>query len=122
MTEKDEAAAVIHQYDKNHIYNCSWGPADDGMAIDAPSKSVLESFIRGNVYGRSGKGSIYVFAAGNGKNLLDNCNYDGYANGIFALTVGAIDEDHQMPPYMEPCSAQLVVAYSSNNRRKIVRI
>ena len=40
-------------------------------------------------------------------------------NGLFALTVGAIDHDHRMPTYMEPCSAQLIVSYSSNEQYKI---
>lgn len=114
----NEAAAVVHKYHENHIYSCSWGPADDGKAIDAPDALVLRSFIDGLLNGRGGKGSIYVFAAGNGK-LVDNCNYDGYANGIFALTVGAVDVNHKMPRYMEPCSAQLVTAYSSNEDYKI---
>lgn len=118
ISSKNEAAAVIHKYHENHIYSCSWGPADDGKAIDAPDKLVLHNFIRGLVHGRSGKGSIYVFAAGNGRSV-DHCNYDGYANGMFAVTVGAVDVEDRSPPYMEPCSAQLVCAYSSNDEYRI---
>lgn len=117
---KNEAAAVTYKYHDNHIYSCSWGPPDDGRAVDAPAKMVLEAFADGIVNGRSGRGSVYVFAAGNGKSTIDCCNYDGYANGIFSITVGAIDEDDRMPLYMEPCSAQLICAYSSNLRNKIV--
>ena len=50
--------------------SCSWGPADDGKAIDKPDATVLKSFIDGLVHGRNGKGSIYVFAAGNGKAVI----------------------------------------------------
>lgn len=119
VSSQNEAAAVVYRNQENHIYSCSWGPADDGRAIDAPDKLVLRQLITGLLEGRGGRGSIYVFAAGNGKSI-DNCNYDGYANGIFALTVGAIDHKDNMPVYMEPCSAQLVTAYSSSLDRKIV--
>lgn len=118
ISSTNEAAAVVHRYHENLIYSCSWGPADDGKAMDAPDKLVLRNFIDGLVRGRNGRGSIYVFAAGNGKNV-DDCNYDGYANGMFALTVGAVDVNDKSPPYMESCSAQLVCAYSSNQEHLI---
>ena len=114
-----EANAVVHRNDANHIYSCSWGPADDGKALDGPPKLVLRSFIEGLMSGRQGRGSLYVFAAGNGK-AIDNCNYDGYANGIFSITIGAIDRYNKMPLYMEPCVTQLAVTYSSNLYEKIV--
>jgi kexin len=120
ISTRNEAAAVIHRMDSNDIYSCSWGPADDGRAVDAPAPEVLRSFAIGMMHGRNGLGSTYVFAAGNGKSTVDNCNYDGYANGVFALTVGAIDEDDNMPPYMEPCANVLIVAYSSNSVKKMV--
>jgi kexin len=63
--------------------------------------------------GRGGKGSVYVFAAGNGAASDDNCNFDGYTNSIYSITVGAIDMNNQHPYYSEACSAQLVVTYSS---------
>lgn len=118
LSTQSEAAAVVHKYDENHIFSCSWGPADDGKALDGPPKPVLEAFVDGLVNGRSRKGSIYVFAAGNGKSF-DNCNYDGYANGVFSATIGAIDSNNAMPVYMEPCAAQLAVTYSSGQDRKI---
>lgn len=118
LSTKSEAKAVTHMYHDNHIYSCSWGPADDGKAIDGPPKAVLEAFIDGITNGRNGKGSIYVFASGNGKSV-DNCNFDGYANGVFSLTIGAIDNNNAMPVYMEPCSAQLAVTYSSGYNAKI---
>jgi kexin len=118
LSAKSEAKAVTHMYHDNHIYSCSWGPADDGKAIDGPPKAVLEAFIDGVTNGRSWKGSIYVFASGNGKSV-DNCNFDGYANGVFSLTIGAIDNNNAMPVYMEPCAAQIAVTYSSGYDAKI---
>ena len=42
----------------------------------------------GTSSGRYGYGNIYVFASGNGGQMHDNCNFDGYANSIYTLTVG----------------------------------
>jgi proprotein convertase subtilisin/kexin type 7 len=39
-------------------------------------------------YGRGGYGSIYVVASGNGGRFGDNCNYDGYANSPYTVTIG----------------------------------
>lgn len=118
LSTLDEANAVVFRNDGNHIYSCSWGPADDGRAIDGPAALVLRAFVSGLLHGREKRGSLYVFAAGNGR-FDDNCNYDGYANGIFSITIGAIDTNDETPPYMEPCAAQLAVTYSSNYVRKI---
>ena len=39
--------------------------------------------------GRCGLGSIYVVASGNG-GKKDNCNFDGYANSIYTVTIGVL--------------------------------
>lgn len=113
-----EAAAVTYRNDLNDIYSCSWGPADDGKSVEGPDSTVLKAFISGLLEGRNGKGSLFVFAAGNGQLGKDNCNYDGYANGAFAITIGAIAADNSLPYYMEECSAMFAVTYSSGGRSK----
>lgn len=115
-----ESAAVIFRNDKNDIYSCSWGPADDGKTVEGPEAAVLKSFISGLLHGRNGKGSIFVFAAGNGQLGVDNCNYDGYANGAFALTIGAVGADNKTPYYMEECATMLAVTYSSGGESSIL--
>ena len=47
-----------------------------------------EALQMGTSDGRYGYGNIYVFASGNGGQMNDNCNFDGYANSIYTLTVG----------------------------------
>lgn len=42
----------------------------------------------GVIAGRHGFGSIFVVASGNGGQYNDNCNYDGYANSIYTITIG----------------------------------
>lgn len=113
INDVDEASAVNYGYQHNDIYSCSWGPPDDGQTMDAPGLLIQRAIVNGVQKGRQGKGSIFVFAAGNGAMSDDNCNFDGYTNSIYSITVGAIDREGNHPSYSESCSAQLVVAYSS---------
>jgi kexin len=120
ITDADEALAMNFAYQLNHIYSCSWGPPDDGRAMLAPGILIKRAMLNGIQKGRGGLGSIFVFAAGNGAPSDDNCNFDGYTNSIYSITVGAIDRKGNHPYYSEKCSAQLVVAYSSGSGDAIV--
>lgn len=119
ISHSDEARALLHRYNVNDIYSCSWGPSDDGMTIDGPPAIVKRAELDGIENGRKGKGSIYVVASGNGDLHGDNCNYDGYTNSIYSITIGAIDRQNRHPYYAESCSANMVVTYSSNYVDKI---
>lgn len=119
LTDADEALALNYKYQENDIFSCSWGPTDNGETMEAPNGILAEAFVNGIQNGRGGKGSIYVFATGNGGNSGDNCNFDGYTNSIYTITVGAIDYTNNHPPYSEACSAQLVVTYSSGGGQYI---
>ncbi|OAL07308.1 hypothetical protein IQ06DRAFT_289043 [Phaeosphaeriaceae sp. SRC1lsM3a] len=113
ISDIDEALAINYEMQKNFIYSCSWGPPDDGKTMQAPGILIKKAMVTATQQGRGGKGSIYVFAAGNGAASDDNCNFDGYTNSIYSITVGAIDKNNNHPYYSEACSAQLVVTYSS---------
>lgn len=115
ITDEDEAAALIYGLDVNDIYSCSWGPADNGKTMQEPASLVKKALIKGITDGRDKKGSVYVFASGNGGMFGDSCNFDGYTNSIFSITVGAIDWKDLHPPYSEACSAVMVVTYSSGS-------
>ncbi|KAF2253498.1 hypothetical protein BU26DRAFT_515850 [Trematosphaeria pertusa] len=115
ITDMDESLAINYELQKNDIYSCSWGPPDDGKTMQAPGILIEKAMITAIQQGRGGKGSIYVFAAGNGAASDDNCNFDGYTNSIYSITVGAIDKNNLHPYYSEACSAQLVVTYSSGS-------
>lgn len=115
ISDIDEAEALNYGYQKNHIYSCSWGPPDDGMSMDEPGILIKKAMLNGVQNGRGGRGSLYVFASGNGARAGDNCNFDGYTNSIYSITVGAIDRKGIHPYYSELCSAQLVVTYSSGS-------
>lgn len=119
LLESDEARALLHAMQVNYIYSCSWGPSDDGKTIEGPPSIVKRAEVAGIEEGRGGLGSIYVVASGNGAFNGDNCNYDGYTNSIYSITVGAIDRKNKLPYYAESCSANMVVTYSSNYVDKI---
>ncbi|KAH6651195.1 peptidase S8/S53 domain-containing protein [Chaetomium tenue] len=113
ISDADEAVAMNYDFQHNQIYSCSWGPPDDGKSMDAPGILIRRAMLNAVQNGRQGLGSIYVFASGNGAQNEDNCNFDGYTNSIYSITVGAIDRKGMHPPYSEKCSAGLVVTYSS---------
>ncbi|KAK4680797.1 pheromone processing endoprotease [Podospora pseudoanserina] len=115
ISDADEAVAMNYDFDHNQIYSCSWGPPDDGKSMDAPGILIKRAMLNAVQNGRQGLGSIYVFASGNGAMAEDNCNFDGYTNSIYSITVGAIDRKGLHPYYSEKCSAGLVVTYSSGS-------
>jgi kexin len=115
ITDADEALAMTYGYNETDIYSCSWGPPDDGVSMGQPGILIKRAMVDAVQKGRGGKGTIYVFAAGNGAASDDNCNFDGYTNSIYSITVGAIDRQGQHPYYSEKCSAQLIVTYSSGS-------
>ncbi|WAR04967.1 PCSK7-like protein, partial [Mya arenaria] len=79
LTDSLEAQAFTQGFQINDIYSCSWGPDDDGKTA---------GMKKGIDFGRHGYGSIYVVASGNGGYEGDNCNYDGYANSLYTVTIG----------------------------------
>lgn len=63
--------------------------------------------------GRGGKGSIFIWASGNGGKDADSCNCDGYTNSIFTLSISSATENGNVPWYSEACSSTHATAYSS---------
>ncbi|KAG9011154.1 pheromone processing endoprotease [Tulasnella sp. JGI-2019a] len=119
ISDADEAAALNYGFNRTDIYSCSWGPPDDGRSMEAPSSLIVKAVLNGIENGRNGKGSIFVFASGNGAGSGDQCNFDGYTNSIYSVTVSAVDSKGEHPYYSEPCAANMVVAYSSGGGRNI---
>ncbi|XP_037534015.1 proprotein convertase subtilisin/kexin type 7 [Nematolebias whitei] len=113
LTDSLEAIAFNKHYQVNDIYSCSWGPDDDGRTVDGPHPLGMAALQHGVIAGRRGFGSIFVVASGNGGQYKDNCNYDGYANSIYTITIGAVNEKGQMPFYAEECASMLAVTFSS---------
>jgi kexin len=109
----DEAEGLGWQRSNVDVVSCSWGPQDDGSRMEAPGRLVQEVFERGVREGRGGKGTIFVWAGGNGAEYGDNCNYDAYANDFRTISVSAVDSNNKPAWYSEPCAMHLVTAPSS---------
>ncbi|KAE8592519.1 hypothetical protein XENTR_v10018781 [Xenopus tropicalis] len=116
LTDSMEAIAFNKHYQINDIYSCSWGPDDDGKTVDGPHQLGKAALQHGVIAGRKGFGSIFVVASGNGGQFSDNCNYDGYANSIYTVTIGAVNEAGKMPFYAEECASMLAVTFSSGDK------
>lgn len=131
-TDAEEAAAVSHACTPhgthparaalvNHIYSCSWGPTDDGADLRGPgplTSRAIDACV--HQQGRQGRGTIYVWAGGNGRLQEDNVNFDGYANRPETIAVGAIDDGGHQAWYSEPGACLLVSAPSSGGSSGIV--
>ncbi|XP_074652165.1 proprotein convertase subtilisin/kexin type 7-like [Tubulanus polymorphus] len=122
ITDSLEAEAFYHKLDINFIENLSWGPSDDGKTIDAPHVLAQKALQRGVTLGRGGYGTVYVIPGGNGGMHKDNCNYDGYANSIYTVTINAVDEHGRTPFYAELCAASLASTFSGGNNMFLRRI
>jgi hypothetical protein len=74
--------------------------------------------------GRKGRGSIFVWASGNGGRSRDHCSCDGYTNSIYTISISSTAESGRKPWYLEECSSTLTTTYSSgeNYDRKIVSL
>nr|XP_023667855.1 proprotein convertase subtilisin/kexin type 7 [Paramormyrops kingsleyae]XP_023667856.1 proprotein convertase subtilisin/kexin type 7 [Paramormyrops kingsleyae] len=115
LTDSMEAVAFNKHYQVNDVYSCSWGPEDDGRTVDGPHPLGKVALQHGVIAGRRGFGSIFVVASGNGGQNEDDCNYDGYANSIYTVTIGAVDENGRKPFYAEKCASMLAVTFSSGD-------
>jgi len=119
ISDVDESAALNYDFQNTSIYSCSWGPPDNGKSMEGPGYLIKKAMVNGIQNGRQGKGSVFVFASGNGGRSADQCNFDGYTNSIFSVTVAAIDFRGLHPDYSEACAANMVVAYSSGGGNQI---
>lgn len=91
-TDRSEADAFAIRNDVVQIKSNSWGAPDDGETVEGPGPLATAALANGTTNGRGGLGTIYVFAGGNGHDFGDNSNYDGYANSIHTIAVGAIND------------------------------
>lgn len=115
VTDAVEARSLSLNPQHIDIYSASWGPDDDGKTVDGPGELATRAFIEGITKGRNGRGSIFVWASGNGGRDHDNCNCDGYTNSIWTLSISSATENGQVPWYSEACSSTLATTYSSGS-------
>ncbi|XP_031133422.1 neuroendocrine convertase 1 [Sander lucioperca] len=115
VTDAIEASSI--GFNPNHvdIYSASWGPNDDGKTVEGPGRLAQKAFEYGIQKGRGGKGSIFVWASGNGGRQGDNCDCDGYTDSIYTISISSASQQGLSPWYAEKCSSTLATAYSSGD-------
>jgi len=119
-TDAEEAQALSNHCEEDrfgtiHVFSNSWGPTDDGTRLDGPGLITQDAMERCIEHGRGGKGTIYVWAGGNGRARLDNANYDGYANSPYTIAVAATNDYGHFTWYSEPGANILCTAPSSGD-------
>ncbi|KAL3861839.1 hypothetical protein ACJMK2_007853, partial [Sinanodonta woodiana] len=108
-TDLMESRSLSHQRSIADIYSNSWGP-QDGSGYSDTGSLVKAALLGGITSGRSGKGSIFTWAAGNGQKS-DNFNADGYVNSIYTIGVTSLDSTGIPAFYSEVCAAAMATTY-----------
>lgn len=101
-TDRTEAAAMTFRQELIPIKSNSWGPEDAPNRIEGPGPLTRAALAHAATQGRDGKGTIFVWSAGNGGDFGDNCNFDGFSNSIYTIAVGAVDSRGRRAYYSEP--------------------
>ncbi|KAL3861833.1 hypothetical protein ACJMK2_007847 [Sinanodonta woodiana] len=112
-TDLRESQSLSHQRSIVDIYSNSWGPPE-GSGYEDTGSLVKAALLSGITSGRSGKGSIFTWAAGNG-GKDDNCNADGYVNSIYTIGVTSLDSVGLPAYYSEVCAAVMATTYGGTN-------
>jgi subtilisin family serine protease len=101
-TDQDQAEAMSWKNDVIQIKNNSWGPVDYlPWILGNPGALWKSAVATGTASGRNGLGTLYVWAAGNGKDNADQGTKDAYATNINVIAVGAINNTGQSASFSE---------------------
>ncbi|MFT5854876.1 MAG: subtilisin family serine protease [Verrucomicrobiales bacterium] len=114
-TDEEDGEAIGWRTDVIDISNNSWGPDDDGRDFFVAAPLISAALESGVSAGRGGNGTIYVWAAGNGRDSGDYSNYDGYNNRIETISVGSVASNGRQPWYAESGANLLVCAPSDDD-------
>ena len=111
---KDEGDAMSRNASVTAISNNSWGPGDSGAP--EPTNTFWTAGVQtGITDGFGGKGTFYVWAAGNGGRRGDYSNLDEYANYYAVTAACAVNHLDVRSSYSEPGSNLWVCAPSSDS-------
>ncbi len=103
-----EADAFKHAADHGaDVISCSWGPRDglwfkpqDPLHnhFEPLPASTRDALLYATTHGRGGKGCVVFFAAGNGRESVDN---DGYASSSMVIAVSACNDTSRRSVYSD---------------------
>ena len=92
------------------IKNNSWGPVDERFVLEAPGPLAAAALRWSAVHGRDGRGTVFVFASGNGRESGEDANLNGHTNFPEVICVAAVLDDGSIAPYSEPGACVMVCA------------
>jgi subtilisin-like proprotein convertase family protein len=118
-TDDVEADAFAFKKDIIQVKSNSWGPFDNAYGASGPGPLSKAALADAATTGRGGKGSVFLWAGGNGNANGDDSNYDGWAASPYAIAVGAIGDDGESVWYGEPGANLLVCAPSNGGKQSI---
>lgn len=118
-TDADEADALGFKKDIIDLKSNSWGPYDDAKGTGGPGPLSLAAMEDAVTTGRGGKGTVFLWASGNGAGSGDDSNYDGWANSVHAIAVSAINDKGRASWYSEPGANILICAPSNGGKQGI---
>jgi subtilisin-like proprotein convertase family protein len=118
-TDADEADAFAWHNDIIQVKSSSWGPFDSAFGAYGPGPLSQAALADATTNGRGGRGTIFLWAGGNGGANGDDSNYDGWAASPYAIAVGAVGDDGEAVWYGEPGANLLVCAPSNGGTQGI---
>ncbi len=118
-TDADEADAFGYKKDIIEVKSNSWGPYDGALGTGGPGVLGLAAMENAATTGRGGKGTLFLWAAGNGNGSGDDSNFDGWANSIHAIAVSAMNDKGRHSWYSEPGANILVCAPSNGGKQGV---
>lgn len=126
VTDANEIRAHLHAMDRIAVKNNSWSrDTDTGVFTTRQTAGVISAIQEAVTKGRNGLGTVFIWAAGNGAENYrrgffagprfsqDVSNYDGYANNIQVIAVGALDPTGVKSSYTERGANVAISAPSS---------
>lgn len=112
-TSTNETDAMIRNAASVSVSSNSWGAPDGTGKLAASDQTWRDAINTGLTSGRNNLGTIYTWAAGNGRQvsvrssgvtktlIVDNSNYDGQANYFGVMAIAAVDDQGLQAPYSE---------------------
>ncbi|XP_038130845.1 proprotein convertase subtilisin/kexin type 5 [Cyprinodon tularosa] len=122
VTDIVEAQSLNFSPQYIDIYLASWGPNDDGATLEGPGHLARLALQAGIKIGRQGRGSIFVWASGNGGRTGDHCSCDGYSSSIYTISISSVNHRGIRSEHLEQCSSTLAAAYSGEETEEMITL
>jgi subtilisin family serine protease len=112
----DQITEALQRQSTLDVSNNSWGatiPFLDNFNSTALTMA-YQALREGVTEGRGGKGTVFVFSAGNGAGIGDSSNYHNFQNAREVIAVGAVGADGRAAAFSSPGANVLVASYGIN--------